>query len=147
VATTEPEKGPVLRGHIEQSQAIPIDLATVIDLTERQNLTLAQEKLSAKIAHSRLRQNQAKLLPNVRGLYNTNTLQTGVPVFGSRANDRILRRSQQPALEANVTLHPGGRTLYEIRSAKRRKAASTMQVEETLQQQLARAVEDYYRVL
>lgn len=131
---------------LQKTETLPIDLPTVIALVEDQNLFLQREKEGARIALSRYRLSQAALLPNIEGDYNQNRFQGAVQIFGDQTLT-ILRSTVQPQIGASWTLYPGGRNIFEMLAARRRTKASEIQVTETYQEQMSRAVEEFYRFL
>lgn len=135
-----------LRSLVEKTNNYPIDLQTVLTLIADQNLPLAQSKVDVDISQSLLRQRQAALLPSIDGAYSQSRFEGGTQVFGGETFN-VIRTTVQPQVGASWTLYPGGRQIYEILAAKRRKAASEFQVTETYQQQLSNAAQEYYKLL
>ncbi len=135
-----------LRGLVNKTNQYPIDLESVLKLVEEQNLPLQQSKVDTDISQARVRQRQAAFLPSIDGTFNQSRFEGGTQVFGGETFT-VVRTTVNPQIGASWTLYPGGRTIYELLAAKRRKAASDIQMKETYQQQLSRAAEEYYQLL
>lgn len=151
-----------LRASIFKTDNYPVDLAAVLKLVEDQNLMIAQSEKNTEIMQSRLRQQQAALLPNINASYSNNR-QGGRQGFiagssggfinangsgGSRSSGRSSTQSfTQVQVGASWTVHPGGRNIYQILAAKRRKEASDFSLKETYQEQLSQAAQEYYKLL
>jgi outer membrane protein len=152
-----------LRASLIKTDNYPVDLATVLKLVEDQNLILAQSRKSTEVLQSRLRQSQVSILPNITGALTENWQhgQQGVISganggFISGAGGTTSRRRggaggtqhfAQTQLGVSWTIYPGGRTLYQILAAKRRKASADYLFKETYQEQLANAAQEYFKLL
>ncbi len=134
-----------LKASVFKTDNYPIDLAAVLQLVTDQNLLVAQSQKNTEVLQSRLRQRQAAFLPNIDGAYTQSRLEGGQQIFGDVVT--VVRQTVQPQLSASWTLYPGGRTIYEMLSAKRRKQMADSLLKETYQEQLARAAEEYYKLL
>jgi outer membrane protein len=153
-----------LRASVFKTDNYPVDLAAVLKLVEDQNLMIAQNKLNTDIQQSRLRQQQVALLPNITATYSQNR-QGGQQGFisgssggfiaangsgggGGRSSSRGNSQTfQQIQVGASWTLYPGGRNIYQILAAKRRKVSSDFLLKETYQEQLSQAAQEYYKLL
>lgn len=146
-----------LRASVFKTDNYPVDLAAVLKLVEDQNLMIAQNKLTTQIQQSRLRQQQVALLPNITATYSQNR-QGGRQGFISGASGGFIaanggRRGnetqtiQQIQVGSSWTIHPGGREIYQILAAKRRKISSDFLLKETYQEQLSLAAQEYYKLL
>lgn len=163
-----------LRASLIKTSNYPIDLPTVLKLVAEQNLLIAQSRINTEIFQSRLRQAQASLLPSVTGSLSENW-QFGQQGVISGSNGGFIssggtggagtsgggaggsRRSggsaggvqhfAQTQLGASWTLYPGGRNIYQILAAKRRKVSADHQFAETFQEQLSNGAQDYYKLL
>jgi outer membrane protein TolC len=135
-----------IKAVLTKTEEYPIDLATVLRLIYDQNLLVAQNKVDIDIRKNLLYQKAAEFLPNVDGSLSQSRLDGGTQVFGGEVF-RVVRNTVQPQVTASLTLHPGGKTIYETLAAKRRTEMAEIQLKETYQNQLARAAEDYYKLL
>lgn len=146
VLVNKADQSVTLQGMLSKTEEMPIDLQTVLKLVADQNLYIQENETDTRILQSRVRLAQVALLPNIQEIYNQNRFQGGVQIFGGQTLT-IFRTTVQPQLAATWTIYPGGRNIYDILAAKRRKSASVFQVRETTQQQMARASEEFYRFL
>lgn len=162
-----------LRASTIKTNNYPVNLSAVLKLVEDQNLLIAQSRKTTEIQQNRLRQQQVSLLPNITASYSENW-QIGQQRFisgsqggfvsgssgssggsGSGSSGGSRRSSSsggtqqfvQTQLGASWTLYPGGRNIYQILAAKRRKVSSDFSLKETYQEQLAQAAQDYYKLL
>lgn len=143
----ESQAAPVnLQASVVKMNNYPIDLKTVLQLISEQNLPIAQSEKNTEIVRSRLRQRQVALLPNIDASYTQSRLEGGQQVFGGEVFT-VIRETVQPQATASWTLYPGGRNLFEMLAARQRDKAAQNQLQETIQEQLARATEEYYRLL
>jgi outer membrane protein TolC len=152
-----------LRASLIKTDNYPVDLATVLKLVESQNLILAQSQKNTEILQNRLRQSQAQLLPSITGSLSSNWQQGQQGVisganggFISGSSGSSSRRGSsaggaqhfvQTQLGVSWTLYPGGRHIYQILAAKRRKVSADHLLKETYQEQLANAAQEYYKLL
>jgi outer membrane protein len=134
-----------LQGSI-QNKPYTVDLPTVLMLVEKQNLPLAQSKATVKINQGVFYQRLTALLPDVSASYNQSRLEGGTQIFGGETF-QVIRKTVQPQLAISWTVYPGGRTVFDALAARQRKANAVENVKLTLQQQLARASEEYYQLL
>lgn len=138
--------GPIeLRASAIKTDNYPVDLAAVLQLVEDQNLAIAQTRKGAEISQSQLRQKQVAILPNIDGTYVQSNLQGAQQVFGTTV--QVTRKTVQPQIGASWTLYPGGKTIYDMLAAKRRKDSADFLLKQTDQEQLAGAAQDYYKLL
>lgn len=135
-----------LKSHLLKVENYPIDLPLVLKLIETQNLSIAESQKNTEILQSRLRQAQVSILPNIEGVYTQSRLQGAQQIFGGQVVE-VVRDTVQPQIAANWTVYPGGRTIYQMLAAKRRKTASDFTLQETRQEQLSGAAQDYYKLL
>jgi outer membrane protein TolC len=135
-----------LKTSLIKTQEYPVDLATVLKLIADQNLLIAESKKNTEIFQSRLRQNQVALLPDISGVYTQSQLTGAQQIFGGDVVT-VVRKTVQPQLVATWTIYPGGRTIYQILAAKRRKTESDFNLKQTYQEQLSTAAQNYYRLL
>lgn len=153
-----------LRASVFKTDHYPVDLAAVLKLVEDQNLMIAQNRLNSDIQQSRLRQQQVALLPNITGTYSQNRQggqqgfisgSSGGFISANGGNSGTRRTSsrgntqtfQQIQVGASWTVYPGGRNVYQILAAKRRKVSSDFLLKETYQEQLSQAAQEYYKLL
>ncbi len=156
-----------LRASAFKTDNYPVDLSAVLKLVEDQNLLIAQSAKNTEILQSRLRQQQVALLPNITASYSQNRQggqqgfisgssggfiaaggQTGSSGRNSGSRGRGQTQTfQQAQLNASWTLYPGGRNIYQILAAKRRKVSSDFTLKETYQEQLSQAAQEYYKLL
>ncbi|MGE0200763.1 MAG: TolC family protein [Candidatus Melainabacteria bacterium] len=134
-----------LQTGILKSETLPIDLATVLALADRQNLLIARQSKNSEIMANRAWQRGAALLPNIEGSYNQSRLEGGQQIFGEVVT--VVRKTAQPQLTASWTLYPGGRNVYELLAARQRSKAAESTMAGTRQEQLALAAGDYYSLL
>jgi outer membrane protein TolC len=171
VGPTETNVQPIeLRAALIKTDNYPIDLATVLKLAADQNLAIAQSQKNTEVLQSRLRQSQVSVLPSITGSLSENW-QYGQQGFISGSNGGFIggnsggtasvssgssRRGKssggsqhflQTQLGASWTIYPGGRNLYQILAAKRRKVSADYLLKETYQEQLSNAAQDYYKLL
>ncbi len=154
VSSAEPQTASVdeapevieLRSYVERTNLYPIDLGTVLKLVETQNLPVAQNKVDIQINRSQMHQAEAALLPSIDGTYNQSRFEGGTQVFGNQTYS-VVRTTVQPQLSASWSINPGGKEIYQILAAKRRKDSTEFQMKETLQQQLSNAAQEYYKLL
>jgi outer membrane protein len=135
-----------LLGSLTKTEHLEIDLSKILKLIETQNILIQQDKANARMLKYNYYSQAAEFLPNISGRYSQNRFQGAVQVFGG-ATVGIFRTTYQPQLNVSSTIYPGGKLVFDTWAAKRRKEAADKQVEDTLQQQLARASEDYYAIL
>jgi outer membrane protein len=131
---------------VQPQNDYPIDLTTTLKLTEDQNLVIAQKQKNAQVFHSRLRQKQVAFLPSIEGTFTQSRLEGGQQIFGGEVVS-VTRKTVQPQASATWTLYPGGKTLFEALAARRRSQSAQLQASETIQQQLALASQEYYKLL
>jgi outer membrane protein TolC len=152
-----------LRASLIKTDNHPVDLETVLKLVEDQNLILAQSRKNTEVFQSRFRQSQVSILPSLTGSLSENWQQGQQGVisgsnggFISGTGGSGARRSGgsggtqhfvQTQLGASWTLYPGGRTMYQMLAAKRRKASADYSFKETYQEQLSNAAQEYFRLL
>ncbi len=136
----------VLQGTLLKTESFPIDLKTVLQLTEDQNLLIARQRLGTKIEKSRFYQDLAGFLPDFKGFYDHRRFQGVVQLFGNQTL-AIRQTVIEPGMSLSHRLYPGGKRIFDALASRRRVNASQSLVKETYQQQLARAVEGYYDLL
>jgi outer membrane protein TolC len=137
---------PPLRGRVQQTERLPVELSAVITLVGNRSLDLQRVNLRKDLARTYTQQEIVGLLPNVGASASQSRFQGSfVTADGRRVGYE--NQSVSPQLNANWTLHPGGRAIYEALAAKRRQNAVQVLVEETWQEQLAAITDDYYRWL
>lgn len=164
VTSTDVVEPVELKASAIKTDNYPVDLTAVLKLVADQNLFIAQSQKQTEILQSRFRQRQVALLPNIDASYGQNW-QSGQQRFisggqggfisgggGTASTGRRRTRNEvqtflQPQIGVSWTLYPGGRDIYTMLAAKRRKNAADSQLKDTYQEQLARATEDYYRLL
>ncbi len=142
-----PEKEEViLLGRLIKTESFPINLKTVLKLVNEQNLRIAQNRMGAKVEKSRFYQNLAGFLPDCKGTYEQRRFQGVVQLFGNQTLS-IRQTVIQPGMSLTHRLYPGGKRVFDTLASRRRVNASQSLVKESYQQQLSRAVEDYYSLL
>lgn len=129
----------------EKTESFALDLETVVKLVERQNLSLAQDQMQAKINKSLLRRSQVALLPDVTGTYTQSRLSGATQVFGGQTIS-VVRPTINPQAAINWTINPGGAEVFTILAAKQRLKAAEAQVKGTLQDQMTGAAQEFYRL-
>lgn len=135
-----------LKAVLTRTEDYPVDLTTILKLVDQQNLLIAQTRIDVKITRNIMFQRAATLLPSVEGSLVQSRLDGATQVFGCDVF-RVVRNTVQPQVAASMLVHPGGKALYEILAARQRQQVAKVQLQETYQQQLARAAEEYYRFL
>ena len=141
-----PEEPVQLRAYLQKNQALPLDLKTVIELVEQQNLSIADKRLEVEVAKSSAGLAIADLLPDVLLSYDQNRFQGGIQVFGGNTVD-IFRTTYQPQVALTWTVHPFGRDIATAFAAKKGAESLEAGLEATHQEQLANAVTQYYSLL
>jgi outer membrane protein TolC len=162
-----------LRASLIKTDNYPVDLAAVLKLVETQNLIIAQSQKNTEVLQSRLRQSQVSLLPSITGSVSENwqfgqqgvisganggfisgstggTGGTGGTSSGSssrRSTTSGVQHVVQTQLGASWTIYPGGRNVYQLLAAKRRKVSGDYLLKETYQEQLSNAAQEYYKLL
>lgn len=159
-----------LRASLIRTSTYPINLATVLKLVADQNLPLAQSRKNVEVLQSRLRQSQVSLLPNITGSLSENWQYgrqgiisgsgggfiTSGNTAGGQASGGFGRGTGrsggvqhfvQTQIGASWTLYPGGRQVYQILADKRRRISADYLLKGTYQEQLANAVQEYYKLL
>lgn len=135
-----------LEAYLAKTETLPLDLATVLALTENQSLPLEQQQLGVKLASNRLGLAVANLLPDVALSYSQNSFNGGIQIFGAQVIN-IERKTVEPQISAVWQINPAGRDILVALAAKRNKTAQKATLEQTRQQQLARAATTYYNLL
>lgn len=161
-----------LRASTIKTNNYPVDLTAVLKLVEDQNLLIAQGRKTTELQLNRLRQQQVALLPNITATYSENwqdgqqrfisgsqggfiSGSSGTSGSGSSGSSSTRRSSSsggtqqflQAQLGASWTIYPGGRNIYQILAAKRRKVSADFSLKETYQEQLSQAAQQYYKLL
>ncbi len=136
----------VLNGLLQKTEKDPIDLATVLKLVVNQSLPVASDKESAQIAQSLFRESIANMLPSVEGSLVQSHFKGGTQIF-SGSTVSVIKDTVQPQVSVSWTINPGGYDIYTILAAKQRKTEAGFQVNETLQEQLSGAAQDYFKLL
>lgn len=131
---------------LEKTETYPIDLPTVLELVEDQNLTISAARWGEKLAQSQYRLSMSDLLPDITLTHDQNRFQGAVQIFGGDTIP-ILRSTVRPQITASWTVHPFGRDVLRTLAAKRREGMAKSLLEGTHQTQLARAAEEYYAFL
>lgn len=129
----------------EKTESYPIDLEIVLELVEKQNLYLAQDKMQAKINKSQLRQKQVSLLPDITGSFSQSKLSGATQISGGKTVT-VDRPTVNPQVAISWTVNPGGRQIYEILASKQRLKAADIQAQGTLQEQMTLAAQEYYKL-
>ena len=131
----------------------PIDLATVLKLIENQNLQIAQNRENMLVYSSRRSESIVSILPDITGSYTQSKTKsagsnTSGFAFGGLSGGRGQSRDLvQPEAAASITLYPGGEQLFAILAAHQRKLSAEWLLKQTIQEQLATAAQDYYKLL
>ncbi len=141
-----PSSPTLLRGSLLKTDEYPIDLETVLKLAADQNLQIAQDQLETRVVKNTFYQNLSNLLPSIYATYDHSRFQGGIQIFGNETLT-IYQTRIQPQLLTRWTLYPGGTTLFESLAARRRYNASESFLQETYQEQLARAVDAYFQLI
>lgn len=135
-----------LQVFLNKGETFPIDLDSVLRLIVDQNLTVKSNEANSRISTSQLRQSQTAWLPSINGSLNQSQLNGGIQVFGGDTVS-VVRKTVQPQIGASMTVFPGGKSIFDILAAKRRKNAADIQIKESLQTQLSLAAQEYYKLL
>lgn len=136
----------VLTASVVKVQEYPIDLPTVLNLVEAQNLFLQDFDLNSKIQSNLYYRSLSDLLPDVEGSYNQSRFQGSIQVFGSQTTT-IYQTRIVPQATASWTINPGGRDLFVALAAKQRARGAKFLLSQTVQDQLTQATIEYYELI
>lgn len=136
----------VLIGTVTKVQTYPIDLPTVLRLVQTKSLPVAHDKIVAKIQGNTYYRSLSDMLPDFSPTYTHSRFQGVIQVFGNQTV-QVYQTRITPQMQFTMTVYPGGQQLFTALAAKRRYAGAKVQVQETLQQQLADAANEYYTLL
>ncbi len=136
----------VLKGFLTKTEEYPIDLKTVLQLVDQQNLTLAQSRMGKKVQSARFYQSLSEFLPDFYGQYDQSRFNGVVQIFGNETV-KIYQTRIEPQMGVTYRVYPGGKTLFDALSSRRQVNASESLVKQTFQQQLSTATQAYYDFL
>lgn len=135
-----------LEGILVKTAPYPIDLKTVLELADLQNLSIAQDRMGKKVASARFYQSLSEFLPDFYAQYGHSRFNGVVQIFGNETL-KIYQTAIEPQFGVTYRVYPGGKTLFDALAARRTVNASQSLLKQTYQEQLATAVENYYSFL
>ncbi len=133
----------VLTASVVKIQEYPITLPIVLQLVESQNLPVANDRFSVKLRGNDFYLSLSDFLPDVSATYVQSRFQGVIQIFGNQTVN-IYQTRYTPELNAQWTLYPGGRDVFNSLAARRRLQASRLNLENTYQSELAAATDEYY---
>lgn len=136
----------VLQGQLTKRQELPIDLETVLKLVQEQGLPMDRDTELARREKTRFYRTLSDMLPDVVGTYQQSKLSGVIQLFGNQTIPVELTK-YQPQVLGRWTIFPGGTQIFESVAARRRYKVTRFNLEETLQEQLSRAAEEFYQLV
>jgi outer membrane protein TolC len=133
-----------LQAVLIKNEELPVDLPACLELVRTQNLAVGEQRAAEQVAHGLMRQAQVAFLPSLGASYNQNRFQGAVQVFGGNTVN-IYRTSYIPLADVSLEIRPS--QVFTLLAARRDWSARRLRLQGTLQQELARAAEDYYAFL
>lgn len=132
----------LLKGVLVKTRTLPVDIPTVIRVVKMQNLLIGQSLVTRKIQSNLFYRSLTDLVPDLSASYSASTLEGGRQFFGDEVIP-IQITQIEPRLQATIFYNPV-RELAESWAAYRRSGSAKYLLQETAQEQLSLAVQEYY---
>ncbi|MDX2084437.1 MAG: TolC family protein [Candidatus Melainabacteria bacterium] len=146
VSTERVAATPLLVVELSKTETFPIDPAVVVQLVESQSLPVQREQWGVSLSKTRFWQSVTDALPDVSATHQQSRFQGGIQIFGGNTIN-VYRSTVQPQVNAQWTVHPGGKDVFEALAARQRVKGAREQLRETFQTQLSEALIAYYNLL
>ncbi len=135
----------VLRGTLSKTDTVTLTLEEALNIALEKNLPLKSAEANVREAKARYWQRLTEALPDLTLSYNNTHYEGAVQGFGN--NIFIVdRKMYQPQLIFRFPVFRGGRTFFQIRSAKQLVQAEKSTTESTRQQILKQTAIAYYEL-